>query len=63
MGGYEPTKNDDYSINLETEKKAHFLGEHTFSLGYTYDHTNFLDQPTRTGPLFPIRERTLRERI
>lgn len=54
VGGYEPTKNDDYSINLETEKRFHFLGEHTLSLGYTYDHTNFLDQPTRSGALFPI---------
>jgi len=54
IGSYEPTKNNDYSINGETEKRLHFLGEHTVSLGYTYDHTNFLDKPTRTGPLFPI---------
>jgi hypothetical protein len=54
IGGYEPTKNDDYSINLETEKKLHFMGEHTLSLGYTYEHTNFLDQPSRTGPLAAI---------
>lgn len=54
IGGYEPTKNNDYSINLETQKMFHFLGEHTLSLGYTYDHTNFLDKPSRTGPLFPI---------
>ena len=54
IGGYEPTKNDDYSINGETEKRFHFLGEHTLGLGYSYDHTNFLDKPTRTGPLFPI---------
>lgn len=54
VGGYEPTKNDDYSINGETEKRVHFFGEHTLSLGYSYDHTNFLDQPIRTGPLFAI---------
>ncbi len=23
-------------------------------MGYAYDHTNFLDQPSRSGPLFPI---------
>jgi len=54
IGGYEPTKNDDYSINGETEKRVHFLGEHTIGLGYSYDHTNFLDQPIRTGTLFAI---------
>lgn len=54
LGGYEPTKNNDYSINAETEKKFHFLGEHTVSLGYSYDHTNFLDKPLRTGPLYAI---------
>jgi hypothetical protein len=54
IGGYEPTKNDDYSINAETQKRVHFLGEHTLSLGYTYDHTNFLDQPSRTGSLFAM---------
>ncbi len=54
VGGYEPTKNDDYSINLETQKVFHFLGQHTLGVGYTYDHTNFLDQPTRSGSLFPI---------
>ena len=54
MGGYEPTKNDDYSLNGETEKRFHFLGEHTIGIGYQYDHTNFLDSPTRSGPLFAI---------
>jgi len=54
IGGYEPTKNNDWSINVETEKRAHLLGEHTLAIGYTYDHTNFLDKPTRTGPLFAI---------
>ena len=54
IGGYEPTKNDDYSINGETEKKFRFIGEHTIGIGYSYDHTNFLDKPSRTGPLYPI---------
>ena len=54
IGGYEPTKNNDWSMNLETEKRVHFLGEHTLSVGYTYDHTNFLDIPARTGELAAI---------
>jgi Carboxypeptidase regulatory-like domain/TonB-dependent Receptor Plug Domain len=54
IGSYEPTKNNDYSLNGETEKRVHFFGEHTLSLGYTYDHTNFLDKPSRTGALAPI---------
>lgn len=54
LGGYEPTKNDDYSLNAETEKRFHFLGEHTLGVGYSYDHTNFLDQPKRTGALYAI---------
>jgi hypothetical protein len=54
IGGYEPTKNDDYSVNGETQKRVHLLGDHTIGIGYSYDHTNFVDLPTRTGPLFPI---------
>ena len=54
VGGYEPTKSDDYSLNIDTQKVVHFLGQQTFSIGYTYEHTNFLDQPSRTGPLYAI---------
>jgi hypothetical protein len=54
IGAYEPTKNNDYSLNVETEKRVHFFGEHTLALGYSYDHTNFLDKPLRTGALYPI---------
>ncbi len=54
VGGYEPTKNNDYSINIETEKRFKFLGDHSVGVGYQYDHTNFLDLPSRTGPLYAI---------
>ena len=54
VGAYEPTKNNDYSISGETEKRVHFLGEHTLSLGYMYDHTNFLDSRLRSGERYPI---------
>jgi hypothetical protein len=54
LGAYEPSKNNTYSIAANTSKTFKFLGQHTFSAGYAYDHTNFLDLPSRSGPLFPI---------
>jgi hypothetical protein len=54
VGAYNPTKSDDYSLNVDTQKVVHFLGQHTLSVGYTYEHTNFLSQPERSGPLFAI---------
>lgn len=54
FGPYEPSVNNTYSISANTSKVAHFHGQHTFSVGYQYDHTGFLDQPTRSGPLFAI---------
>jgi len=54
LGAYEPSKNDTYSIAINTSKIAHLWGQHTFSAGYAYDHTNFLDQPSRSGALFAI---------
>ena len=54
FGGYAPSKEDTYSISANTQKTAHFFGEHTFSTGYSYDHTRFLYQPSRSGPLFAI---------
>jgi len=54
LGPYEQSKNNTYSIAVNTSKTFGFLGQHTFSLGYAYDHTNFLDQPSRSGALFVI---------
>lgn len=54
LGGYEPSKNNTWSIAANTSKTFGFFGQHTFSTGYAYDHTNFLDLPSRSGPLFPI---------
>lgn len=54
FGAYEPSKNNTWSIAANTSKIFNFYGQHTFSLGYAYDHTNFLDQPSRSGALFPI---------
>jgi hypothetical protein len=54
FGAFEPSINNTYSIAANTSKSFSFLGQHTFSLGYAYDHTAFMDEPSRSGPLFPI---------
>ncbi len=54
FGAYDPSREGTYSITANTQKTVHFLGEHTFSTGYSYDHTKFLYQPARSGPLFTI---------
>src|ERR1700722_17611634 len=55
FGALEPSNNNTYSLSIGTQKIAHFHGEHTFSIGFTYDHTNFSDHYNdRSGPLFPI---------
>ncbi len=51
---YYGTREGTYSIAINTQKTAHFLGEHTFAVGYSYDHTKFLYLPIRSGPLFTI---------
>lgn len=53
-GAFEPSKNNTYSIEANTSKIVKLFGQHTFNVGYQYDHTNFLDQPSRSGALFPI---------
>ena len=55
FGAYEPSKNDTYSIAGNTSKSFHiFSTNHTVGLGYEYDHTDFLDQPSRSGALIAI---------
>ena len=54
FGGYWPSKEDTYSLSFSTDKIVHFFGEHTLAVGYDYDHTNFLYQPSRSGPLYAI---------
>ena len=54
FGPYSPSREGTYSLIVNTQKTAHFLGEHTISVGYSYDHTKFLYQPSRSGPLFTI---------
>lgn len=54
FGSFFPSKEHTYSIGFNTQKTAHFLGTHTFAVGYNYDHTNFLYEPSKSGALFPI---------
>jgi outer membrane receptor for ferrienterochelin and colicin len=54
VGGYEPTHNTDYSLNIDTQKILQFLGQHTLSVGYTYEHTNLIDTDARTGAFFAL---------
>ena len=54
VGSYTPTHSDDYSFNVDTQKVVHFFGTHTLAVGYTYDHTNFLNQSFRTGTKYAI---------
>lgn len=53
-GNYEPSKNNTYSLEATTSKIVRLLGQHTFTIGYSYDHTNFLDLPSRSGALYAI---------
>ncbi len=53
-GAYEPSKNNTYSIEANTSKILKLWGQHTFNIGYQYDHTTFLDLPSRSGALFAI---------
>ncbi len=54
LGPFEPSKNNTYSVEANTSKILRLFGQHTFNFGYTYDHTDFLDLPSRSGALFAI---------
>jgi len=54
FGSYTPTKEDTYSIAANTQKTARLFGQHAFTTGYSYDHTGFIYQPSRSGAFFPI---------
>jgi hypothetical protein len=54
LGPYDQSKNNTYSIAAGTSKVVQLFGQHTLSVGYSYDHTNFHVEPTRSGALYPI---------
>src|SRR6185369_16462552 len=41
-GFFENTQGDNYAINFDTQKIAHLLGEHTFSVGYRYERNSYV---------------------
>jgi Carboxypeptidase regulatory-like domain/TonB-dependent Receptor Plug Domain len=53
-GFNEPTESNSYGFNIDTQKDAHFLGKHTFSLGYRLERPFYDGSRLRTGPRFPI---------
>ncbi len=54
FGAFEPSINNTYSIAGNLSKTVNFFGQHTFSAGYSFDHTDFLDSPSRSGALYAI---------
>jgi len=54
FGAFEPSINNTYSIAANTSKIVRLFGQHTLSVGYAYDHTDFVDSPSRSGPLYAI---------
>jgi len=54
FGAYYPAKSDTYSLAFNTSKTFNALGQHTVSVGYAYDHTNFNNTNARSGALFAI---------
>jgi hypothetical protein len=54
FGDYYPTREGTYSLIFNTQKTAHWLGEHTLATGYSYDHTKFKYGHNRSGAFFPV---------
>jgi len=56
FGFIEPYDSDTKSINVDTAKTYHFAGQHTFSLGYTWQNPIYNDVTRETGPKYTIPE-------
>lgn len=54
FGQYYPSNSDTYNLAFNTTKTFNFLGQHTVSAGYSYDHTNFTMNNARSGGLFAL---------
>ena len=54
VGFLENHSADTYGINFDTQKIVHYLGTHTFSLGYSYQRPNYGDVKTASGGRFPV---------
>jgi hypothetical protein len=54
IGFYENTKSDNYGIDVNTSKVAHFGGEHTFAVGYKLELPRYDPFKNRSGGRFDI---------
>ncbi|MBO0798037.1 MAG: hypothetical protein J2P31_04370, partial [Blastocatellia bacterium] len=54
LGFFEPTEGRTYRGTIDTQKRAAFLGEHTFGAGYTYQKAFYEGLRDRSGPKYTI---------
>jgi len=54
FGFLEPYDSNTRSIAFDTSKSYHFLGQHTFSVGYTWQFPIYNDTTSYSGGKFPI---------
>ncbi len=53
--GYgENTEGNNYGFEIDTQKSFHFLGSHSFSIGYKLDRNFYDGEKFRTGGYFPL---------
>jgi len=52
FGHIENHDSDTYGLSFDTQKIAHFLGEHTLSIGYQYQRPDYTDFKTASGGRF-----------
>jgi hypothetical protein len=54
FGTYYKTKDANYTLQGEVQGVFNFLGKHTTSVGYYYNHVDFANSTLRTGDAFAI---------
>ncbi len=54
FGTYYQTRDTNYAIQAELQGSGNFLGKHTGSIGYFYNHVDFQNATLRTGANFNI---------
>jgi hypothetical protein len=54
QGFYENTVSDNYGFDVNTSKVSHFLGEHTFGVGYKMELPHYNPYKDRSGPKITI---------
>jgi hypothetical protein len=54
LGFIEGYEANNYAVNFDTSKEFHFLGKHTFNVGYGYSRPIYDNVKSRSGGRFPI---------